>query len=159
MDGLADPRDRDDRIWCLMAQRVQVAIDCHDPDRLAEFWAAVLGYECKPPPGFDSWSAYSATVAEEPGECWSRIVDADGVGPNLLFHRVPEAKTVKNRLHLDVRAPEGGSGDRHRDIDAFVERIVQLGGRKVRAVVDDGGLFVVMHDPEGNEFCTGGGGS
>jgi Glyoxalase-like domain len=139
-----------------MAQRVQIAIDCHDPDRLALFWSEVLGYRYGPPPGFDSWRDYSATVAEEPGESWARIHDPDRVGPSLLFHRVPEQKVVKNRVHLDVRAPTG-TGDRRRDIGVFVDRIIALGGIKVREVVDDAGLFVVMQDPEQNEFCVGGG--
>jgi len=101
---------------------------------------------------------YSRTQATTPGEAWSKIVDPDGGGPSLLFHRVPEAKVVKNRVHLDVRAPRDTPGDRPQQVDAFVERIVGLGGRKLHDVTDDAGYFAVMQDPEGNEFCVGGGG-
>jgi len=140
-----------------MAQRVQVAIDCVDPDRLACFWSEVLGYSYEPPPGFRSWREYSESVAEEPGESWARIHDPGRVGPNLLFHRVPEEKVVKNRVHLDVRAPRA-TGDRRRDIEVFVEQVIGLGGSELREVVDEAGLFVGMQDPEGNEFCIGAGG-
>jgi hypothetical protein len=139
-----------------MAQRIQVAIDCDDPYRLAEFWARVLGYEMmEPPDGFASWAEHARAQAEEPGEAWVKIVDSDRREPTLLFHRVPEAKVVKNRVHLDVRAPDEGPGDRQEQVDSFVERIVALGGSKIRDVVDDAGYFAVMHDPEGNEFCVG----
>ena len=139
-----------------MAQRVQIAIDCGDPFRLSEFWAAVLGYEVMTPPsGYTSWQEHASAQAAEPGEAWVKIGDPDRHGPTLLFHRVPEAKVVKNRVHLDVRAPDGGTGDRQRQVDAFIDRIVGLGGSKIRDVIDDAGYFAVMNDPEGNEFCVG----
>jgi predicted enzyme related to lactoylglutathione lyase len=133
-----------------VAPRIQIAIDCKDPERLAAFWAAVLDYRiADPPPGYDSWAEHSRAQAEEPGEAWIKISDPDGLGPTLLFHRVPEAKITKNRVHLDIRAPG--------DVQTFIDRVIELGGSKVRDVIDDGGYFAVMHDPEGNEFCTGGG--
>lgn len=138
-----------------MAQRIQVAIDCDNPDRLAAFWAAVLGYELmEPPDGSASWAEYSRAQAEEPGEAWVKIANPDRRGPTLLFHRVPEAKIVKNRVHLDVSAPDHGPGDRQQQVEAFIERIIGLGGSKIRDVIDDAGYFAVMQDPEGNEFCT-----
>lgn len=141
-----------------VAQRVQVAVDCQDAMRLARFWTEVLGYRVlQAPGGFESWEAYSRTQAQYPGETWCKVVDPDGLGPSLLFHMVPEPKTVKNRIHLDVRAPLTGVGDRRRDIDEFVDRILALGGRVRQAVSDDAGYFVVMEDPEGNEFCVGAG--
>jgi hypothetical protein len=143
-----------------MAQRIQIAIDCHDSDHLAEFWAAVLGYELmKPPGGFVSWAEHSLAHAQEPGEGWTKIVDPERRGPTLLFHRVPEAKVVKNRVHLDVRAPDDGPGDRQQQVGAFIERVVELGARKISDVTDEAGYFALMQDPEGNEFCIGGGGS
>jgi hypothetical protein len=143
-----------------MAQRVQVAIDCHDPDRLAAFWAATLGYELmRPPDGYDSWAEHSRAHAEEPDEGWTKIVDPDRRGPTLLFHRVREGKVVKNRVHLDVRAPDEGPGDRQQQVDAFIESVIGLGATKLRDVTDDAGYFAVMQDPEGNEFCIGGGGT
>ena len=92
---------------------------------------------------------------EEPGEAWIKIADPNDRGPTILFHRVPEAKVVKNRVHLDIRAPDDGPDDRRQQVDAFIERIVGLGGSKIRDVIDDAGYFAVMHDPEGNEFCVG----
>ena len=141
-----------------MAQRVQIAIDCQDPGRLAAFWARVLGYElAKPPAGYDSWAEHSRKQADEPGEAWIKIVDSNGSGPTLLFHRVPESKTVKNRVHLDVRAPDDGSGSREQQVAEFIANVVAWGGSKMRDVTDDAGYFAVMQDPEGNEFCIGGG--
>jgi hypothetical protein len=137
-----------------MARRWKLAVDCADADRLAAFWAATLRYEVMAPPdGHASWADYSRTVATRPGEAWSRIADPDGLHPPLLFHSVPEAKAVKNRLHLDVRAPAEPPGERRRQIDAEVERVVGLGGKVVQPVTDEAGYFVVMRDPEGNEFC------
>lgn len=136
-----------------MAQRVQVAVDCRDVVRLADFWAALLDYEVFG--GHELWAEHSRTVATYPGEAWIQIVDPDGRGPGILFHSVPEEKVVKNRVHLDVRAPDDTPGDRRAQIRAFVEKAVALGGRKVRDVTDEAGHFAVMEDPEGNEFCIG----
>jgi hypothetical protein len=141
-----------------MSKRVQIAIDCADPARLAAFWADVLGYNPEPPPGgHESWAAFSRTVATVAGEGWNVITDPDGVGPRLLFHSVPEAKTVKNRLHLDVFA----AGDRlpveqsRPLVDAEVARLVGLGAAHVRTDEDERDYYAVMQDPEGNEFCVG----
>jgi len=140
----------------MVAQRIKVAIDCQDPDRLAAFWMSVLDYEIDDPPtGYSSWAELSAAQAVDPGEAWIKIRDPEGGGPTLLFHRVPEAKKVKNRVHLDVRAPDEGPGERPAKVEAFIARVIGSGGSKVRDVVDDAGYFAVMHDPEGNEFCVG----
>jgi hypothetical protein len=126
-----------------VAQRIQIAVDCADPDRLADFWAAALGYRLlEPPDGHSSWAAYSATQATEPGEAWSKIVDPANAGPNLLFHRVRETKGTKNRVHLDVRAPSDVAGDRQTQTDQFVDRLVGLGARKLHGLTDDAGYFV-----------------
>src|SRR3954470_20869511 len=138
-----------------MARAVQVAIDCEDPERLPAFWAAVLHYRAGPTPDGASWPEHSRAAAVEPGEAWSKIVDPEGRGPSLHFHRVPETKVVKNRVHLDLRAPDDSPGDRRHQVDAEVERVVGLGARKVQGVTDEAGYFVVMQDPEGNEFCLG----
>jgi catechol 2,3-dioxygenase-like lactoylglutathione lyase family enzyme len=139
-----------------VAQRVQIAIDCQDPDRLAAFWVRVLGYElANPPAGYESWAEYSREQAEEPEEAWIKIVDSGGSGPTLVFHRVPEPKTVKNRVHLDVRAPDDRPGSRQQQVAEFIANVVSWGGSKIRDVIDDAGYFAVMRDPEGNEFCTG----
>jgi Glyoxalase-like domain len=139
-----------------MARRIQVAIDCADPELLARFWAEVLDYRPQdPPPGYPSWARFSAAVGA-PGEAWSAAVDPEGVGPRVLFHRVPEGKLVKNRVHLDVRVSGAGavSMERRRPlVDAEVRRLVGLGATHVRTVDDDSDYFAVMQDPEGNEFC------
>jgi Glyoxalase-like domain len=83
------------------------------------------------------------------------VVDPDGNGPRIYFQRVPEAKTVKNRLHLDLNVG-GGEGtppeEGRRRVDAEVERLLGAGATRLGAVEEDGGYFVNLQDPEGNEF-------
>ena len=141
-----------------MATRVQVVFDCADPDRVARFWATALGYVLQDPPvGFDTWDAFLASIGvpEDRRNDASAIVDRDGTGPRVYFQRVPEAKTLKNRVHLDLNV--GGPRDaphdeRRRRIEAEVHRLVQLGARQSRVVEERGEYFVNMFDPEGNEF-------
>jgi hypothetical protein len=134
-------------------RRLQVTFDCAQPVALATFWAAVLGY---PPPdvdGFREWLR-AHDQPESDAERWCRIVDPTGAWPRLLFQQVPESKVVKNRVHLDVSAPSTrAGGERRADVDAEVDRLVGLGATKLRSVVDESGYFVVLADPEGNEFC------
>ena len=139
-----------------MGRPIQIDIDCVDPEALASFWAEVLCYEVASPRGYESWQAFSEAEAREPGERWCAAFDPDGKGPRLLFHRVPEKKIVKNRLHLDVFVvPRGGNPEASWPlVDAEVERLVGLGGTKIRRVSDTDQCFVVMSDPEGNEFCV-----
>ena len=101
-----------------MAIPIQVTFDCADPDKLARFWAEALDYILQPPPdGFDSWDAFleSIGVPEDERDTASAVVDPDGQGPRLLFQVVPEGKSAKNRVHLDVnvgggrRGPGGGA--------------------------------------------------
>ena len=116
----------------------------------------MLGYDVAPAPAeYSSWAEHNRAQAEEPGEAWIKIADPTGSGPTVLFHRVPEPKRIKNRVHLDVRAPDGGPGSRRQQVEAFVASVVAWGGSKLRDVTDDAGYFAVMQDPEGNEFCTG----
>ena len=86
------------------------------------------------------------------------MVDPDGTGPRIYFQRVPEAKTIKNRLHLDLNITGGPSSgpleERRRLVDAEVERLLGLGAVRQRAAEELGGYWVVMQDPEGNEFCV-----
>ncbi len=142
-----------------MATTVQVTFDSADPDRLATFWASALGYrKDDPPEGYESWEAFLKAngVPEEEWNSASAIIDPDGVGPRIYFQRVPEPKTVKNRLHLDVNVG-GGRGtpadERTRRVYAEVDRLVGEGATKVRVHDDDGEFWVVMTDLEGNEFC------
>jgi hypothetical protein len=137
---------------------VQVTFDCADPRALSLFWNATLGYEFPPPPpGFDSWDAFSATLPEEQRNMASASEDPAGTGPRIFFQRVPEGKTVKNRVHLDVRAAPGLAGDeRMAALEAECERLVTLGATRVERHEPSppmGGGHIVMQDPEGNEFC------
>lgn len=143
-----------------MATTFQVTFDCADPERVSRFWMAALGYQqSEPPEGFSNWDEW-ATDAGIPEESWSDFrdaVDPDGVGPRLFFQRVPEPKTVKNRVHLDVNVGGGREvaiDERRPTIDAEVERLVGEGATKLREGSEgEGSYFVVMQDPEGNELC------
>jgi hypothetical protein len=142
-----------------MAVPIQIVIDCADPDRLARFWAELLGYRLDPPPpGFDSWEAWlrEQGVPEEDWNSASAVSDPDGRGPRIFFQRVPEPKTLKNRVHLDVNAGGGRetpADERRPAVDAAVDRAIGLGATKVRLVEERGERHFVMEDPEGNEFC------
>jgi hypothetical protein len=111
-----------------------ITFDCADPFRLADFWRGITGYGEDPDNG---------NAPEDPE---ALLVGPDGQ-PNLLFIRVPEGKAVKNRVHLDLMPV-----DRTRDEE--VARLMRLGAR---TVADhrrpDGTGWVVLADPEGNEFC------
>ena len=138
--------------------KVQVVFDCADPDKVARFWAEALRYKIQdPPPGFDSWEAFleAQGIPEKDWTSASAVIDPDGVGPRIYFQRVPEGKTVKNRVHLDlnVGGPRSAPPDeRRRRVDAEVDRLVELGARKSRTVEERGEYFINMLDPEGNEF-------
>lgn len=143
-----------------MAKTLQVAIDCADPAALSEFWAAAVGYVLQSPPdGFASWPEALAAwgVPESEWNSASALIDPDGAGPRLFFHRVPESKSVKNRLHLDVQTsagPSASADERRAVIEPEAERLVALGAERVEGIEEMGGYFVVMRDPEGNEFCV-----
>jgi Glyoxalase-like domain len=143
-----------------MGTPIQVVFDCADPAALAAFWADALGYEIQPPPeGFDSWDA-ALTAWGVPEERWndrSAITDPDGDGPRVFFQRVPEPKTVKNRVHVDVHASGGSDTDREvrrERVAAEVARLEEAGASVFREVEEMGEHWVVMQDPEGNEFCV-----
>ena len=143
-----------------MSHDIQITIDCADPAKLAEFWAAALGYRVQPPPpGFASWEAAldAFGVPAERRNDASAVIDPDGTGPRVFFQRVPEGKQVKNRVHLDVRAAPGLAGDeRMAALEAECERLTGLGAARIeryepRAPLEAG--HIVLADPEGNEFC------
>ena len=128
-----------------MATHWTLGCDAHDPHRLARFWAAALGYV--PEPGHDDPDGAS-------------IIDPDGRGPAISWLRVPEGKTAKNRVHIDIRPagePPWDPDQRERLIRAKVEQVLGLGATQVREESYDGATLghVVMLDPEGNEFCVG----
>ncbi|HET8642201.1 MAG TPA: VOC family protein [Pseudonocardiaceae bacterium] len=108
-----------------------VVFDCADPYQLAGFWSRVTGW----PLGED----------DEPGD--PEVIVRTPVGPTLFFQRVPEPKAVKNRLHLCLR-PDGFR-------EGEVERLIGLGASMVDDRREANGLgWVVLADPEGNEFCV-----
>lgn len=121
-------------------KQVQVTFDCAEPERVARFWSEVLGYVVPPDAsGFDDWSA---------------CVDPTGAGPRLYFQRVPEGKTVKNRVHLDVRVGTGLVGaERLAALEAECARLVPLGATRLELLDDGTDSCIVMQDVEGNEFC------
>ena len=95
-----------------MATGVQVVFDCADPNRLARFWAEALGYKlADPPTGYERWEDWlrDQGIPEEHWNDASAVVDPDGGRPRIYFQRVPEAKTVKNRVHLDLNISGGAS--------------------------------------------------
>ena len=118
----------------MSSQIKNLTFDCSDPRALAMFWAAALGYD-------------PAGIEEDEDEGLTYVGDPSGQRPGLLFIIVPEGKTAKNRIHFDVSP----SSTR----DEEVQRLLALGA----TVADDRRLpdgkgWVVMHDPEGNEFCV-----
>ena len=109
---------------------IGLVLDCADPEALAEFWAPALDYV--------SAGTFGSYVA---------LFPKDRPGPKLLLQRVAEAKSVKNRMHLDIEVP---------DIDAEAARLVALGADRVSAGPrsEHGSTWILMADPEGNEFCV-----
>lgn len=141
-----------------MATKFQVAFDCADPPAMARFWAGALGYRLEGPPEPDArWEKFIADngIPEQQRDDASAISDPDGDGPRIYFQRVPEPKASKNRLHLDLNV--GGGPDaplvaRRTRVDDAAQRLASLGARFVAAKTENGGYFVTMRDPEGNEF-------
>lgn len=143
----------------------QITVDALDPHAQARFWAAALGYEVEIGTDFirsilDQGLATQADVVEIDGELFWRTGSAirhpadRSTGPHedpaprrLLFIAVPEAKTTKNRVHLDLNV------GRER-IDAEVERLTGLGATELYRVDEPGAFHATLADPEGNEFCV-----
>lgn len=106
-----------------------ITFDCRNPGELARFWGEALRYDV-------SVADYGAVAAP-----------SDGHGPRLLFLEVPEGKTVKNRVHLDL-SPDDSTKE------AEVERLIGLGAQKVQDFEEPFGTWTVLLDPEGNELCV-----
>ena len=143
-----------------MATRFQVTFDCADPARMMEFWSSALGYVIPPPPdGQVSWEAWleAQGVPEEEWNSAGAVEDPDEAGPRLYFQRVPEPKMVKNRVHLDLNVG-GGSRvpleERRARVAREVDRLTALGASRWREVEERGEYWIVLQDPEGNEFCV-----
>jgi predicted enzyme related to lactoylglutathione lyase len=113
--------------------RIQcIDVDSRDPSRLAAFWQEALGWR-------RTYETDDEVVLEPPAGS-----PEDGISPDLLFLRVPEEKAGKNRLHLDLRP-----GDQ----EAELARLLKLGARRVDVGQGTERSWVVLADPEGNEFC------
>jgi hypothetical protein len=143
----------------------KLVVDAADPHALADFWAAALHYvpEDNSPLVEKLLGAgvvpAEATLQWRERAAWRNLAavrhpedpydeeSGTGLGRRLLFQRVPEPKTVKNRLHLDLHPGAGLRGGE-------VERLTALGARVLREVREQGGAWTVMYDPEGNEFCV-----
>jgi hypothetical protein len=138
-----------------------VTVDCADPRALARFWALALGYDPAPAPdGAASWDAWfdAQGVAPDERDDAAYLADPSGRLPTLTFLRVPEPKTAKNRLHLDVKASGGRAVPQERReaaIRAKVAELVAAGARPLQEHAGPRGLdHVVLADPEGNELCV-----
>ena len=117
-----------------MAAKLGLVLDCADPDALARFWSAAIGY----------------TTLGGIGS-YVMLVDETGQQPKLLLQRVDEPKSGKNRMHFDIETPS---------VDEEAARLEALGARRIdsAAIEEHGNRWVVMADPEGNEFCVCNGG-
>ncbi|MGY5123898.1 VOC family protein [Streptomyces nigrescens] len=145
----------------------KLVVDAHDPHAQADFWAAALGYEVEDHSTLigklldlgaipseilldhhDRRAWRDAAAVRHPDDPYDAESGA-GLGRRLLFNRVPpsETKTAKNRLHIDLHGPAG-------ERDSEVERLRALGAGVQRQVREQGGEWVIMTDPEGNEFCV-----
>ena len=113
-----------------MTATIGLVLDCADPARLATFWSEALGY----------------TTAGDAGN-YVLLVPTESGPPKLLLQAVTEAKATKNRMHLDIETP---------DVDAEVIRLESLGAHRLEtdARSEHGSRWVIMADPEGNEFCV-----
>jgi catechol 2,3-dioxygenase-like lactoylglutathione lyase family enzyme len=133
-----------------------ITFDCADPTALATFWADVFGYPRPEWPEELRAQLLASGLTEEDLANRSAVEDPDGVGPRFYFNRVPEGKTAKNRMHIDIQAVPG----RHpttEELETEKDRIVALGAT---VIVDHDRPWgpvqehhFVMQDPEGNEFC------
>src|SRR4030088_2515029 len=105
-----------------------IGIDTNDVDRTVAFWQAATGY------------VERARISD-----YVLLADPDGQGANVLVQRVPERRSGKNRLHLDLAVD---------DVDTAAETLVGLGATRLRRFDEPGGTWVVLTDPDGNEFCV-----
>jgi hypothetical protein len=125
-----------------------VVFDCHDAAPLARFWAAAQGWDVAP---YDEeeLARLASRGVDDPEDDPSVMVqppEETAEAPTLFFTEVPENKIVKNRVHLDLQAED--------DLEAEVERLERLGASIRNWAEEDGGMWCVMLDPEGNEFCV-----
>ena len=116
----------------------ELVIDCHDTRRVANFWCAVLGYDIVEMDG--------EVIEIGPAQLEAQALRAGPVPPSIVFVRVPESKTLKNRVHIDVSPVDSSTEEEAVRLEALGARRVDIGQGDVR--------WIVMADPEGNEFCV-----
>jgi len=146
-----------------MADFFQLVVDCRDPFRMVTFWQPLLGYDVPPPPApHETWRSWYISVGVPAevieGDGTDRLVPPDGRGVALWFQPVPEPKTIKNRLHLDLRVTGGRAEPRERRraaIQTAVNDVLDRGGALIHWTDDEPAdhVFALVADPEGNEFC------
>jgi Glyoxalase-like domain len=139
-----------------MAYTVQVTIDSTDPHALAEWWAETLGWQVEAQDETfirrmvsEGHATEADTLVRHGALVWREgaAILPGGEGPRLYFQMVPETKTTKNRVHLDVR-----TGDD--DVEAIRTRLVERGATVLHTGRQGPHTWVTMTDPEGNEFCV-----
>ena len=132
---------------------------------MTQFWSQALGYKVEnPPKGFATWNDYWVSIGVPPdeldpdGDGSDSLVDPEGKGPRIWFQAVPEGKSVKNRLHLDLRASGGRAvelSERKQRVHTRAEELIAQGATRLRVLEQEGldHYAEVMADPEDNEFC------
>jgi hypothetical protein len=151
--------------WFMTTLHWKLVIDANDPHTQADFWSQALGYLVEDNSALIErllrlgYVKVEETVEAHGRRAWRDLVavrhpddpyDEEtgiGLGRRLLFQRVPEKKTGKNRLHLDLHTERGRRDDE-------VARLQSLGATALRRVKEPGGEWTVMADPEGNEYCV-----
>ncbi len=146
-----------------MARDFQVVVDSHDPHALARFWAAAMQYEVEDNSAFIEQllaagaAPLEATTVYEGRREWAELVairhpddpvdprTGGGLGRRMLFQQVPEAKTVKNRVHLDLRVGTAA-------LDDEAQRLESYGAKVLARMQNHGSTYITMADIEGNEF-------
>jgi hypothetical protein len=150
----------------MMSIPFQIVIDCKDPELLARFWAAALGYVLEPAPeGFatwDDWRRETGLPDSYLGKGPDSITDPGGEGPRMWFREEDEAKVAKNRLHFDIHVSGGRTvvegrsvpfATRTQRVDAEAKRLADLGATITGPLGDGVNHYAMgMKDPEGNEF-------
>lgn len=136
---------------------VQVTVDCEDPHELATWWAEALGWDVESQDeafiqsmvdqGFAQESDVRTYRGKRVWAAGAAITNPGGRMPRILFQTVPELKTVKNRVHWDLRSPQGQATPED------VERLLAMGAQRIGEGHQGPQSWVVLADPEGNEFC------
>jgi hypothetical protein len=139
-----------------ITEQFQVTFDCEDPHAVCAFWAEALGYDVdRDEEQIKHLLAEGVATDDDVMTLDGQLVWADGAAcadpegtrPRMYFQRVPEPRSAKNRVHLDLRVPEAQRA-------AEVERLLALGARRLGEGQQGPHTWVVMADLEGNEFCV-----